>query len=93
MWLRTFDTAKAYERAAFKLHDSKAILNFPLEVEKYDTVDMIKELKKEKVTKSIGDAISYLKNMQQLFGTPTDMVFFNIRPLTSHFSQIHISNN
>ncbi|GMN40628.1 hypothetical protein TIFTF001_009855 [Ficus carica] len=93
MWLRTFDTAKAYERATFKLHDSKAIFSFPLEVEKYETVDMIKKLKKEKVTKSTGDAISYLKNMQRPFGTPTDMVFFNIHPFTSHFSQIHISNN
>ncbi|KAE8056843.1 hypothetical protein FH972_013579 [Carpinus fangiana] len=45
VWLGTFDTAieaaKAYDRAAFRLRGSKAILNFPLEVAgnslEYDT--------------------------------------------------------
>ncbi|KOM53374.1 hypothetical protein LR48_Vigan09g203300 [Vigna angularis] len=38
VWLGTFDTAKAYDRATFRLCGSKAILNFPLEASAVEEV-------------------------------------------------------
>ncbi|GMJ00426.1 ethylene responsive element binding factor 5, ETHYLENE RESPONSIVE ELEMENT BINDING FACTOR 5 [Hibiscus trionum] len=68
IWLGTFDTAieaaKAYDRAAFKLRGSKAILNFPLEVGRLDVTTVYVEKKRSRDDGDAGEE-TQVKSMKR----------------------------